>query len=382
MPKLTKRLIDSTGIPSNGQIFLRDTELSGFALRITKGSKTFILEKRVHGRVRRMTIGPYGALTVDRARAMAKELIGRIAAGEDPAEEIIGRRQEITFGEMANLYIGRHAPRKRSGGKDILYLSKYFSGWKSRRLSDISRKDVSLFHIQIGKRAPYLANRLLALLRKMFNLGRIWGVYKGENPATGIEFFKEIKRDRFIQPEELPGLMESLHKEENPYIQGALLISLFTGARIGEVLTMQWGDLDLDQGTWKIPHTKAGRPHYLPLPEPVLIILKRLPKLSGNPYCFPGRNGAGRLININKAWDRIRKRAGIPDIRIHDLRRTCGSWLAGSGVSLTIIGKVLNHTQPGTTAIYARLNIEPVRAVLEANARLMVEFSGLSDLVK
>lgn len=372
MPKLTKRLIDSIPFSHTGQLFLRDTELPGFALRVTKGSKTFVLEKRIQGRMRRITIGPFGPLTLEQARKEARELIGRIAKGEDPAQDKISHRQESTFGALADTYLERHAPRKRSARNDRAMIKNLLTPWQNRKLSAIYRNDVSLLHAKIGKDAPYQANRLVALIRKMFNLANLWGMYQGENPATGIELFKEEKRDRFLNLDEVRALMRELAKEADPYIQGAFLVALLTGARIGEVLSMQWEDMDLKEGIWRIPQTKAGRPHRIPLPRPLMARISALPRLEGNPYLFPGRYKKGHLVDVSGPWGRIRSGAKIPDVRIHDLRRTLGSWLAGSGASLPLIGKVLNHSQPSTTAIYARLDLEPVRLALEANAERMI----------
>jgi integrase len=212
----------------------------------------------------------------------------------------------------------------------------------------------------------------VALVRKMFNLARLWGIYNGDNPATGIELFPEEKRDRFIQPRELPKLFEALNAEPNPYVKTALLVALLTGARRGEVLAMRWVDVDLQQAIWRIPDTKARRPHWVPLPQPVVTLLQALLQVQDNPYVFPGRDAHGHLTNISKAWTRIRTHAGLADVRIHDLRRTLGSWLAASGASLPLIGKALNHSQVSTTAIYARLSLDPVRTALESNAQRML----------
>jgi integrase len=374
--KLAKRVIDATPCPTMGQVFLRDKDIPGFGMRLTRSGKTFVLEKRVQGRMRRMTIGAYGPLTLEQAREKALALIGEIIEGHDPAERRQERHQELTWAELTTLYLERHGPRKRTAWNDKNMLHRYFSSWQNRRLSSLTRQDVALLHSRIGETAQYAANRVVALARKMFNLARLWGVYTGENPATGIELFPEEKRDRFLQPQELPKLFEALSEEPSPYVKTAFLLSLLTGARRGEVLSTRWADFDLDQGIWRIPHTKANRPHYLPLPRPVIAILQALPRLAGCPYVFPGRDGKGHLVNIAKAWTRIRARAGLTDVRIHDLRRTLGSWLAADGASLLLIGRALNHTQVSTTAIYARLQLDPVREALEANAQKMLSVSG------
>lgn len=136
---------------------------------------------------------------------------------------------------------------------------------------------------------------------------------------------------------------------------------------------MRWDEVSLTRAEWRIPHTKAGRPHLLPVPHALIAVLRSLPRVEGNPYVFPGQNGTGHLQNMKRTWDRIRVKAGIRDVRFHDLRRTVGSWLAGSGESLQLIGKVLNHCDVSTTAIYARLNLNPVRQALERNASKMLE---------
>ena len=373
MLRLTKQLIDETPFPATGQIFVRDTALQGFALRVTKGQKSFILEKRIHGRMRRLTIGPYGPLTLDQARKLAAAHVGAIAQGEDPAQIRQDRLHEPTFGDLAAQYLERHAPRKRSGRDDRAMLTTHLLVFRTRKLTDLTRNDVARLHAKVGETAPYRANRMVALLRKMFNLARDWGLYAEENPATRIQLFKEESRDRFVQPEELPRLFLAIAEESDPAVRAVVLTALLTGARRTEVLSMRWEDVSLTRAEWRIPQTKSGRPHLLPLPHALVAMLQRLPRVDGNPYVFSGQNGAGHLQNLKRAWDRIRFTAGIQDVRFHDLRRTVGSWLAGSGESLPLIGKVLNHRDVSTTAIYARLNLDPVRQALERQASKMLE---------
>lgn len=244
--------------------------------------------------------------------------------------------------------------------------------FRTRKLTDLNRKDVARLHAQVGETAPYRANRLVALLRKMFNLARDWGLYGGENPAKRIQMFREEARDRFVQPEELPRLIQAIAEEADPSVRAVVLTALLTGARRTEVLTMRWDDVSLTRAEWRIPHTKAGHPHLLPLPQALIATLRSLHRVDGNPYVFVGQNGVGHLHDMKRAWNRIRRAAGMEDVRFHDLRRTVGSWLAGSGESLHLIGKVLNHRDVSTTAIYARLNLDPVRRALERQATKML----------
>jgi integrase len=220
------------------------------------------------------------------------------------------------------------------------------------------------------------------MLRKMFALGKIWGFLDGENPATGIERFKEHKRDRFLSPNEMPRFFVALRDEPNVYVRAALLTTLLLGLRRGEALTLRWNDVDLDQGLVRIPKTKADRPHLLPLPQPVVELFRGLPRLHGNEYVFPGRHGNGHLVNVGKNWRRIRAQADLQDVRIHDLRRTLGSWLVGRGASLPLIGKVLNHSQASSTAVYARLDLGPVRRALQENAETMLKLEHAAPLTQ
>ncbi|MEO7859215.1 MAG: site-specific integrase [Nitrospirales bacterium] len=387
MPKLTKRLIDSVPQPASGQAFYRDTELQGFALRVTPGSKSFTYERRINGRSRRMTIGPYPGMTVEEARTEAAKKVGAIAQGHDPASERQARYQEPTFKDLEQLYLAEHAIRKKSKDNDVSILTHHLATWRRRRLSTITHGEVASLHVRLGttpssiirpgrtmqKPIPTWANRTITLLHTMFELAIARGLHPGPNPAQRIKKFSEVKRDRFITPDELPHLLAALQQEPNPYVRGAFFVSLLTGARRNEVLSMRWADLDMGQAVWRIPETKADRPHRIPMPAAVLEELRRLPRLEGNPFVFCGRWGQHHLVNVSKPWARIRKEAGLLDVRIHDLRRTLGSWLAAAGSSLPLIGKALNHSQASTTQIYARLNLDPVRAALEANATRMLE---------
>ena len=173
--KLTKNKIDSTKHPVQGQTFLRDTDIPGLALRITKGSKTFVMEKRIDGQMFRWSLGPYGSLTLHEARNKAREEIGQILKGENPARIRKEKLHASTFGELADLYVKNHLPRKRSQLNDLSMIKTHLARWHSRKLPTIKRVDIVQLHAQIGQSTPYVANRLVALVRKMFNLAKVWG---------------------------------------------------------------------------------------------------------------------------------------------------------------------------------------------------------------
>ena len=213
----------------------------------------------------------------------------------------------------------------------------------------------------------------MALTHTFFEHARDLG-FKGPNPAKGIERFPEISRERFLQADELPKFFKALRDEPNTIYRDFFLACLFTGARRGNVQAMWWADLALDRGTWTIPDTKAGKPQTVVLTAPAVAILQaRQAKANGSPWVFPGRHEGRYLGEPGKVWARILARAGIENLRIHDLRRTFGSWAAAGGASLQIIGKALGHADVSTTAIYSRLNLDPVRAVVDATVQAMLD---------
>lgn len=376
MAHLTKQLVDGMKPPSTGQIFIRDDVIRGLALRVTaNGARSFTWEGRVKGRPRRVTLGQYPTMTVLLAREKAIAVKADIARGEDPSADRERERGEPTFGSLADRYIEQHArPHKKSWRRDDSRIKAHFQKWRSRRLGDVSADEVARTHQDIADgHGRVEANRAITLLRSIFNVARDWGYLVGANPAERVKQFHEDRRDRFLSPDELRRLNEALAEEASPYWRAYFALSLLLGTRKNELLGARWAEIDLDQRTWRIPTTKAGRPHLLPLPDAAVELLEALPSLAARAeFIFPGDGRAGHLVEPRKAWERIRKRANLPDVWIHDLRRTLGSWLAAAGYSLPLIGRTLNHTNVSSTAIYARLDLDPVRAALEKNAALML----------
>jgi len=205
-----------------------------------------------------------------------------------------------------------------------------------------------------------------------------------QNPASGVTKFKEKKRDRFVTPSELPKLIEAIQNESNQSAKYALWLYLLTGLRKEELLTAKWSDI-VELGSnyqLRIEDTKNEKTHYLPLSDAAMEILNQIPRVEGNPYIIVGKNKGTHLININKPWRRVRLVAGIEDVRLHDLRRTVGSWLAQAGNSLHLIGRVLNHSNTSTTAIYARFGQDTVRNALDRHGDQILSVAGVRTEAK
>jgi integrase len=232
--RLTQRVVDAAKAPAAGQVFLRDDELRGFALRITaNGAKSYIWEGRVRGRPRRITLGSYPTWPVMRARAEALKIRSAVADGRDPIAEREAQHREARFSDLIEAYMERHAKlHKRSWRDDEWAINHYLSGWKNRRLSDISVDDLARLHRLLGeKNGRYAANRTVALVRAMFNLGREWSLFVGPNPAEGVKMFREEKRERFLSPDELRRVNNALLQEPSEYWRAYFPLSLMLGTR-------------------------------------------------------------------------------------------------------------------------------------------------------
>jgi integrase len=216
----------------------------------------------------------------------------------------------------------------------------------------------------------------------MFNLARDWKMLTNDSPAARIRLFKEERRERYLTPEELVKLNDALRDEPDWRWRAYFPLALMLGTRRGELCAVRWEHVDLHQRTIRLPETKSGRPHLLPLPRAAIAILESSPSYSRTGWIFPSKSSSGHIVEPAKAWQRIRKRAGVVDIRIHDLRHTLASWLVGAGYNLSLIGRALNHSQVATTERYAHLALDPVREALERNADLMFGSSPLSETTK
>lgn len=355
-------------VPGEKRAIYYDTECRGLCLFVSPaGGKTFYLYKRIGGKPRQIKLGEFPDLSVERARDKADDVRRAVQEGEDPVEAKRKQREEQTLGELFGWYIVTHARlTKKTWETDVAVFKRHVEALAGRKVSEVSRADVRALHARLGARSGiYIANRVLALLRSVFNRA-IRHELVTANPAEGIDMFRERSRDRRLTGSEIPRFIQALAEEPNEDLRGYLLLALYTGARKGNLLAMRWEELDFDAGTWRIPETKNGMPLVVPLEEEELLILRARLAEASSPWVFPSRSASGHMVNPQKGWAALRKRAGLGDVRLHDLRRTLGSWMVDTGATLAVVGKALGHQHQATTAIYARLALDPIREAKRA----------------
>lgn len=376
----TKAAIEALPLPKKGWVYHYDLKVHGLGIGVgSTGRKTFILYRKIKGIPERLTLGRYPDLPIEQARGKAAEINSDIAKGNNPADIARVGRGEMTLNDLFSEYMTRTAAFNKRPDKPKATYRLYLSRLGKRNISAIRHEEVDRLHKTIGKEIGLVtANIVLKLLHVMFNKAiSEWRIYSGENPAHGIKKFPEQSRDRFLQSDELPRFFQGLAEEENDTMRDYFLLSLLTGARRANVLAMEWRDVNLDRAEWRIRETKNGTPQTVTLSPEALDILRNRTPVEPIGFVFPGTGRTGHLIEPKKGWARILGRAGISDLRIHDLRRTLGSWQAKTGASLAIIGKSLNHKNQNTTAIYARLDLDPIRDSVNTATSAIMTAGGL-----
>lgn len=408
--------------PAVGHVYYYDTHVPQLACRISgHGARTFYVYKKVDGRPRRVVLGQFDAslpetrevprnaepldllgnaarLNVNMARQLARAVLAEFDAGRDPTQPLKAARAELTLGEAFAIYDERHlqARGKKAAADVRAQFARYFgevSGekrphgrtprkppgavrWTNRRLGDITTADIARLHAdlgRLGKRAT--ANRVVEILSAVYGRMIAWKLYAGPNPCQGVEPYPEVKRDRFLRRHELPTFFAALDAEPNRDFADFVALCLFTGARRSNVLSMRWEDLDIDGDApyWRIPDTKAGQPHVVPLTGAAVAVLRRRRPQDAQGFVFPAASASGHMTPPKARWADLLARAGLTDLRLHDLRRSIASWAAMTGASLPVIGAALGHKDNKSTAIYARLQTDPVRAAVERATRAMLD---------
>jgi integrase len=378
---LTDATVKRLPLPKKGKDITLDDEVPGFGARVTAaGARSYILRYTTRaGRERTFTINDATVCRTTTARAEAKRLRERVKAGGDPLGDVEDERAAPSMVDLIERFREEHLPRKRESTRAdyermlLNHIGPHFG--RHAKVADIRYEDIDALHRRITKSgSTYAANRCIAVLSKMFSLAIRWRM-RGDNPAKGIERNTEYGRRRYLSGEELGRLVAALAEYQDRQAADIVRLLLLSGARRGEVLSMRWADLDLGKGVWSKPasSTKQREAHEVPLSAPARALLSDIaeryarehPKKPLGEYVFPGTGGTGHIVEIKKSWRHLCRAAAVSGLRIHDLRHSYASQLVSGGASLPLIGALLGHASPSTTARYAHLAHDPQREATE-----------------
>jgi integrase len=361
--RLSRSFVHAAACPDGRpKIDFFDVDQRGLMLEVRmSGGKTFYQRYTdMRGRERQYKIGPADVLSVDQARRKGREILAQAFLGADPQE----RRKELrAIPTLAELVRDRYLPHvkgyKRSWRTDETVLRIHIlPTLGSRPVDQVSSEAIAdvLTRMREKGYATGTTNRVLILLRYIFNLGRKWKVPGiGENPTSGLSTAPDTHRDRFLSPEETQRLIASINADENVTAAQAIKLLLLTGGRRNEITHAKWDYVNWDNRTLLVPMSKSGRPRAIALNGQALELLRSIRRLPGNPYIFPSEVTGRPCPSLYFPWSRIRQRAGLEGVRLHDLRHSFASFLVNEGISLYVVQGLLGHTQPRTTQRYAHL---------------------------
>lgn len=364
--------------PQGKRIMYYDTAVKSLALRVSSTTKVYYLIKKVNNQTVFSKIGDANNTTLKNARKRMNELIEQTNRGENPNDEKRKIRDSVTVQEFFDeYYYPDHSElRKQISAQkmDQVSMRLYIpSDIKSKKMLTLARADMERMHNAIWRRtnSVYSANRGLKLMRQMFNKAIDWG-FPCTNPAARIKLFPEVQRDRFLQPEELSIFFQEVANIPNATSRNFILLSLFMGQRRRNIQALQWSDINLERKVAYIKKTKNGEPQVVPLSTQAIDLLREMETFKTSNWLFPStQSRSGHLENPQVAWRAMKERAGLKDLRLHDLRRTFASYQAITGSSNEIIGKALGDKSPAVIPIYARLTEDPVRQSIQRAADQM-----------
>lgn len=373
----TKTVLMELVAPEKDRVEWWDEDTPGLVCRVSSaGLKTFCWTGRQGKRFVREKIGVFPQMTLANARDEARRLSGLKSQGQTIRSKPRQAREEWTLQDLFDWYMENHSkPHKRTWEWDERQFANRFLPWAGRPLSQISRADVQTLFLTVGRDSgPYAGNKVIELLGHMYRLG---AELRPENvtcqdPTRGIKRFPRQERERFLDAKELPLFLEAVEKLSRETTRDFFKLCLWTGARRSNVAAMRWEDVSLETATWIIrsEESKNKKPMNIPLSPEAIEILKRRKKTAAGPWVLPGQGPTGHFTCPRDAMKQILKLSGLKDVRVHDLRRTLGSWMAVNS-PLQVIGKQLGHSSLKSTAVYARLNLDPVRAAVnEATAAM------------
>lgn len=391
--KFTKRTLEAIPTTDKRQHFF-DDDFTGFALRVSEvGKKSFYYTYRIgKGRgsdKKWIMLGAFPAMTVEQARQKCKEMAAAVLQGVDPSQEIREEKTAILISDALDLFIEEYVAKLKSG--TVSYYNTIINAhlkpkFGRTRARDLRYPEIARFHTSMKDR-PYAANRSVNILSVFLNWCELHGYReKNSNPCQQVSLYKEEKRMEFMDEDVLSRLSDALMTMENnwaerkltggkrtsetidtitPQAAAAFRLLMFTGARKMEILSLKWSYISLELGIAKLPDSKTGF-KVLQLPAPALAVLESIPRSSE--FVFPAESATGHMANLKGAWNALCAFAGLEGWRIHDLRHAFASVMVNSGASLPIIGKILGHTQTGTTQRYAHLQENPARKAAEEAA--------------
>jgi integrase len=435
----TKTALDALNFDPSGQKgwqWHHDLRMPGLAIGVSEGGvKSFYLIRKINGKALRMSLGRYPTVSLETARGEAYKRNQLIAQGIDPTQMDKGEQK---FSDLFDRYMNDYARKRNRTAEDnvvtynrYLATDRYGVNLGKMRLCDITKDKITRIIAGVSDHAPVHANRVLALLRSIFNRAINWEVWTKPNPCKGIERNPEVSRERSVSAIEMPYLLNALELEQNETLRDFVKAALFTGARRSNVLEMRWDAIDWDSGLWNISMTKNGHSQSIPLIPAMFDLLRQRQRESGTAWVFPSSGASGHYVEPKKGWkvllaratalrlvDKLAEQHGwneqessralsliiaspegalelyqreaqqvgiwlkpldMRDLRVHDLRRTLGSWQANANISLNIIGKTLGHLSPQSTKVYARVALDPVRdaMILATNNMLNPSNRGL-----
>ncbi len=370
--------------PNGKRIVYYDSYVQNLALRVSSANKIYYLVKKIAGQTVFSKIGDSRNTALKDARKQVYELMNHANRGENPNDDKRRIRESITVQEFFDeYYFPDHSLLRKqvaSCKMDNVSMRLYIpADIKHRKLLSLSRADMERMHNSIWKRtnSVYSANRGLKLMRQMFNKAIDWGM-QCHNPAARIKLFPEAKRDRFLQPDELPRLFAALAQDPDMHFRAFILLCILVGQRRRNMQSLRWSDISFERRALYIKKTKNGDPQAVPLPEQALVILRELETFKTSEWVFPSKQSrSGHLENPQVRWRSLLKRAGIENMRLHDLRRTFASYQAINGASNEIIGKALGDKSPAVIPIYARLTEAPVRQSIQNAANSILPMANL-----
>ena len=384
MPRVTKRAVGAL-VAREREYMFWDNDVKGFGVRVhPTGRKVYVVKYRHHGRIVKKTIGPHGAIPPAAARACAAEIITAARTGKDPAGKDSREKEPAergpreaaaaaTMHELAGRFLEEYVPIRCKPNTAHSYrgsLARHvLPRLGERQVADVTRGDVATLHHQM-RAVPFAANHTLGILSVMFTMAEIWGLRpEGSNPCRHVKRFREDKRERFLSDEEYRRLGAVLRRAEQTGTEAAPAVAairllMLTGCRLSEILTLRWEDVDLEAAELRLTDSKTGA-RVVHIGRPAVAVLRGMARVDGNPWVIAGRRPRSRIASLHYPWGRIRKRAGLDDVRLHDLRHSfaSGGLLVGEG--LPMIGKLLGHSQIQTTARYAHLADDPVKAAAD-----------------